>query len=223
MNPRVKQCFVYSNIVRCSENLGLKEKEKQLDYSSSKNWKGIVEKDIQECIKKSKSYSDFKRRMETDFGYELREGVSRDHGIYLALKPPGKAKAIRTYQLSEASQPAAIEKQIQTMHSTFEYKNPNVILCRIVYRNVSGYRTPYVPYQQMNDYQKHFARKVMDARRLYQRTGSTLKMHEDSVRAMKRLQKDMAVLYEMGIKKDKPKEIPGEKQKENKKERKGRK
>lgn len=24
MNPRVKQCFVYSNIVRCSENLGFK-------------------------------------------------------------------------------------------------------------------------------------------------------------------------------------------------------
>ena len=78
----------------------LKEKDETLDYSSDykkgKNgvdWQARVQNDIDQCISMSKSYSDFKRKMVTEFHYQLREGVSRDYGVYLSLMPPGKGKA----------------------------------------------------------------------------------------------------------------------------------
>ena len=86
----------------------LKEKDPALDYSpdydrkqGTMTGKERVEQDIDQCILESRSYADFKKRLVRDYDYQLREGVSREHGVYLALTPPGRGKAIRTYRLSE--------------------------------------------------------------------------------------------------------------------------
>lgn len=71
-----------------------------------------VEQDIDQCILESRSYADFKKRLVRDYDYQLREGVSREHGVYLALTPPGRGKAIRTYRLSEGYMPADIDRRI---------------------------------------------------------------------------------------------------------------
>ena len=97
----------------------LKEKNPALDYSTDYDKKKgnmtgreRVEQDMDECILLSKSYADFKNRMVRDFHYQLREGVSREHGIYLALTPPGRGKAIRTYRLSDGYMPVDIDRRI---------------------------------------------------------------------------------------------------------------
>ena len=58
------------------------------------------------------SYADFKRRMVQDHYYQLWEGVSREHGVYLALTPPGRGKAIRSYRLSEGYMSVDIDRRI---------------------------------------------------------------------------------------------------------------
>ena len=106
----------------------LKEKNPALDYSTDydkkkENMTGRerVERDMDECILLSKSYADFKNRMVRDFYYRLREGVSREHGVYLALTPPGRGKAIRTYRLSDGYMPVDIDRRINAKEEkTFE-------------------------------------------------------------------------------------------------------
>ncbi len=62
-----------------------------MDYSTDyekkdgkRTGKEQVERDIDQCILESRSYADFKRRMVQDHYYQLWEGVSREHGVYLA-------------------------------------------------------------------------------------------------------------------------------------------
>ena len=97
----------------------LKEKDPALDYlpdydrkQGTMTGKERVEQDIDQCILESRSYADFKKRLVRDYDYQLREGVSREHGVYLALTPSGRGKAIRTYRLSEGYMPADIDQRI---------------------------------------------------------------------------------------------------------------
>lgn len=159
----------------------LKEKDKTLDYSSdykktikggNESWGKRVERDIDNCIRRSKSYGDFKRRMQVDYHYKLREGVSKEHGLYLSLTPPGKGKAIRTYRLGKRYSPEQIEKRI--------YHQRGKALDWKVTRT-----SAYIPYDQLSDYQRLQVRKMLEARRLYQRTNTSLQMHEQSVKAIR--------------------------------------
>jgi hypothetical protein len=169
----------------------LKEKDPSLDYSTDYDKKGKnptgreqVEQDMDNCILQSKSYGDFKKRMIRDFHYQLREGVSREHGVYLALTPPGRAKAIRSYRLSDGYMPADIEKRIlskkekKTLREGGEKRNEK--LDWAMSRNYQ-----FIPYGEMSSYQKAMVRKVLEAKRLYQRTGTPLYLHERSVTAIR--------------------------------------
>ena len=176
----------------------LKEKDLALDYSTdydkkSGNMTGReqVESDIDSCILQSKSYGDFKKRMVEDFHYQLREGVSREHGVYLALTPPGRAKAIRSYRLSDGYMPPDIEERIFSKDAEkFARKNEKISKhnARLDWAMSRNYQ--FIPYEEMSEYQKAMVRKVLDARRLYQRTGTPLYLHERSVEVMRRMKND---------------------------------
>jgi Relaxase/Mobilisation nuclease domain. len=56
-----------------------------------------------------------------------------------------------------------------------------------------------ISYQQMSDYQKYFVRRAYQARRLYGRTNTTLKLHEQSVRAVNRMMRELALIYRYDI------------------------
>lgn len=168
----------------------LKEKDPTLDYTpgydkpatqhTDMSWREVVEEDIRNCMDKSKSYKQFKYRLRTDYGYKLREGVSKQHGLYLSLTPPGKAKAIRTYQLSEVCQPEAIAKELASRKQG-------------VYTAMDGsYQLftskHFVPYREMTYTEKENVRKMMAAKQLYKRTGASLQQHERSVRQLRKMQ-----------------------------------
>ena len=195
----------------------LKEKDETLDYSSDYNkkgkngvdWKARVQGDIDKCINISKSYSDFKRKMVTEFHYQLREGVSRDYGVYLSLMPPGKGKAIRSYRLDAGYMPVDIEAKIEgryvvpetdgIQHSDSDFhedreivfKGGNKKLDWMMSRNYT-----FIPYQTLSDYQKALVRRTLEAKRMYRRTGTSLQLHEQSVRAIRRM---MGKTKEMGV------------------------
>jgi len=188
----------------------LKEKDETLDYSSDykkgKNgvdWQARVQGDIDQCISMSKSYSDFKRKMVTEFHYQLREGVSRDYGVYLSLMPPGKGKAIRSYRLDTGYMSVDIEAKIEEWYVMPEMDEVQVLDMNSYKNDTEPYREisfteqnrkldwmmsrnyTFIPYKTLSDYQKALVRRTLDAKRLYRRTGTSLQMHEQSVRAVK--------------------------------------
>lgn len=153
----------------------------------------------------SKSYSDFKKKMVTEFHYQLREGVSRDYGVYLSLMPPGKGKAIRSYRLDAGYMPVDIEAKIERryvmlkidevqvldmdsyedsaeLHREMSLVGQNRKLDWMMSRNYT-----FIPYRTLSDYQKALVRRTLDAKRLYRRTGTSLQLHEQSVRAIKKM------------------------------------
>lgn len=54
----------------------------------------------------------------------------------------------------------------------------------------------FIPYQTLSDYQKAQVRRTLDAKRLYRGTGTSLQMHEQSVRAIKGM---IGEMREMGV------------------------
>ena len=159
----------------------IRERDPKKDYSSAMSWKNMVEEDIDKCIACSKSYGDFKWKMKNKFGYTVREGVSREYGLYLALTPPGKAKAIRTHRLADGYMPADIEEKIAARKERVS----------LVWKKV---RRDFIAYEDLSIYQKDFLRKAYAANSLYRKTGSTLHMHEMSVVALRRLKKEYKLL-----------------------------
>ena len=204
----------------------LKERDETLDYSSNykkgKNgvdWQTRVQNDIDQCISMSKSYSDFKRKMVTEFHYQLREGVSRDYGVYLSLMPPGKGKAVRSYRLDTGYMPADIEAKIEgryvmpeidkvqvadmDFHEDSAEHNREISLVgqnrKLDWMMSRNYT--FIPYQILSDYQKALVRRTLEAKRMYRRTGTSLQMHEQSVRAVKGMigeMRDMGVYRKIG-------------------------
>ena len=199
----------------------LKEKDETLDYSSDYkkrtngvDWQARVQSDIDKCINISKSYSDFKRKMVTEFHYQLREGVSRDYGVYLSLMPPGKGKAVRSYRLDAGYMPVDIEAKIEgryvmpemdeiadfdmdsnkdsmESHTEISLVGQNRKLDWMMSRNYT-----FIPYQTLSDYQKALVRRTLEAKRMYRRAGTSLQLHEQSVRVIKGM---IGEMREMGV------------------------
>lgn len=199
----------------------LKEKDETLDYSSDykkkKNgvdWQARVQSDIDQCISMSKSYSDFKRKMVTEFHYQVREGVSRDYGIYLSLMPPGKGKAVRSYHLDAGYMPVDIEAKVEGRNAMPEMDEiPDVDInfnkgsiepnreIFLVGENrkldwMMSRNYTFIPYQILSDYQKVLVRRTLAAKRLYRRTGTSLQLHEQSVRVIREM---IGEMREMGV------------------------
>ena len=166
-----------------------------MDYSTDyekkdgkRTGKEQVERDIDQCILESRSYADFKRRMVQDHYYQLWEGVSREHGVYLALTPPGRGKAIRSYRLSEGYMPVDIDRRIASQRQARKEELPTGRNKNLDWAMSRNYQ--FIPYGEMSEYQKIMVRQVLEARRLYQRTGTPLYMHERSVGVIQKMKNE---------------------------------
>lgn len=174
----------------------LREKDESLDYSTDyEKKKGMysdkerVQNDIDSCIFKSSTYANFKKRMVEEYHYQLREGVSKEHGVYLALTPPGRAKAIRSYRLDDGYMPVDIDEKILSksrekisQENVVKGKNKKTSLDWAMSRNYQ-----FIPYKEMSEYQKVMVRQFLEAKRLYRRTGTPLYLHEQNIREVQRL------------------------------------
>lgn len=48
----------------------------------------------------------------------------------------------------------------------------------------------FIPYKELSEYQKQMVRNMLDARRMYQRTGTSLQMHEQSVNVIRKMKEE---------------------------------
>lgn len=175
----------------------LREKDEQLDYSrdydrrkNGRTGKEQVQTDMDQCVLQSTSYHEFKKKMVQDFQYQLREGVSKEHGVYLALTPPGRAKAVRTYQLDFGYMPAEIEQRLEKKKKMDFHDKPDRRMHTMEWMMSRNYA--FIPYQELSEYQKAMVRKVLEAKRLYRRRGTSLQLHEQSCRAVKSMMKEIS-------------------------------
>lgn len=199
----------------------LKEKDEALDYDMSKEkkviWADVVRKDIDACIadcrgeigtagKKSEmdAYELFKTLLVKKYGYELREGVSREYGVYLALTPPGRAKAVRSYHLRDGYMPVDIEKRIlgkELQEKRFNLDQDKEYRKIYVTREIwfVGRPVTFIPYKELSMYQKYFVRRMLEARRLYKATGSSLQMREQAERSIRGMTEDATFICRYNI------------------------
>lgn len=156
-----------------------------------------IEKDIDEAVKESSSYEEFKQILQREFGYQVREGLSSVHGTYLALTPPGRTKAVRTYRLKEGYMPVDIERKIQSIQAKYlkgEMEGKEISemkIYRILFlRNddwYKGRKRDFIPYEDLSIYQQYHVKKMLEARRLYRGTGASLQMREQAETALSTL------------------------------------
>ena len=57
----------------------------------------------------------------------------------------------------------------------------------------------FVPYKHLSKYQQYYVRKMLEARRLYKGTGSTLQMRERASMAIKGMSEDASFICRMNI------------------------
>ncbi len=128
------------------------------------DWDAKIKQDIDECVRKSKDYEDFKNRLKKEYGYKLREGISKKYGPYLAYHPLGKANAVRSYRLPKQYQPYDIKRRI-------ELKEQTVIFVPIIKEyycsNFFIQRAKYIKWSQMSLYQRENLKKIYKAKMLY--------------------------------------------------------
>lgn len=84
------------------------EAEKKGDY----DWRKIIRMDMDEAIFHSNSYEKFLDYMKTVHHYTIRQGVSHPYRDYLSLKPHGKERAVRSYQLGVGYSVEEIQKRL---------------------------------------------------------------------------------------------------------------
>lgn len=180
---------------RIAERYGLSRLEfiredEELDI----DWNEKIKEDITECIQKSKDYEDFKKKMQTEYQYNIREGYSKKHGLYLSYKPKGKRSAVRSYRLPKYCQPYDISRRI-TLKQQSIFIMPAPVVRTYYYSNAFYQRNTKrcLRWNEMSIYQKAFARQVYKAHKLYKTVNSNKQWENERIitginRKMKQLQ-----------------------------------
>ena len=97
-NPRGRDydTWEYDSKNRKTEATGNEKTRKEKPQKASRiTWNDIIRDDIDEVIRQSESYEEFKSILVNEYHYEIRDNK------YLSLRPFGKEKAIRSTRLGE--------------------------------------------------------------------------------------------------------------------------
>ena len=119
---------------------GLLEKEIKTgrsykEWKSGKNgnmtWRQLIRKELDIAVKRCADYEEMLLYLKKN-GYLIREGISKKHGPYLAIRPPDIQKAIRTYTLGKDYQVQQLKKRLRTEDYVPYFKTaPGIRLYRI--------------------------------------------------------------------------------------------
>lgn len=125
------------------------------------NWKKIIRADIDAAIRVSKTEEDFLVHMKKQ-GYELRKGYSEKRGCwYISLRPPGRERARRSYNLGEGYDYEDIVERIRTREKYHYYKQmPRVKAAKFSSGNqkmvLSGFQKRYLEKWYIVTYRHRF-------------------------------------------------------------------
>lgn len=173
-----------------------KEKEQ-----GNTNWEAKIKYDIDDCINNCVSYEDYISQMEEIYGYDLREGVLKKYGHYIAYKPVGKPQAVRSYRLGQGYSPSDINRRIK--NNNRRNKGERFIppdIENVYIKNQIGYlKSTYLKWDNMSSYQKSICVKWMDARKMYGSIHSTKWENERNVAAINAIMKEFAFIMKHEI------------------------
>lgn len=142
-------CRKYTlSIVDSPKGKGHHYSEWKADREKKATWRSLIRCDVDEAIRKSMTYSQFIRFMES-LGYEVRTDVK-----HLAVRPKGKERYVRLRSLSQDGryEEDAIKQRILS-HSMIPFKNLQGSETKIKYkgsldkaRKLKGFRALYFYY-----------------------------------------------------------------------------
>lgn len=132
------------------------------------DWNKIIMNDIDACISEVSSFEEFLNRMRNEYNYYIREpGVSKKHGKYISLKPHGKKKAVRSYQLPIDYSVDNIIRRIY--NKQFDESSPLYSPRINNYKFKKAYRVyskkNYIKWENMTDFQKERLKKTLEVRK----------------------------------------------------------
>lgn len=102
-----------SGILEKEVKTGRSYKEWESEKTGKMTWRELIRKELDVAVSRCTSYEELVMYLKRN-GYLIREGISKKHGPYLAIRPPDSKKAFRTYTLGKDYQVAQLKKRIQT-------------------------------------------------------------------------------------------------------------
>lgn len=152
-----------------AEKYGLEKLNFEREYDTPNkdiDWLETIKNDIDACVEEAATYDDFCNLMRSKYKYQIREGSSDKHGLYLSFKPLGKKKAVRSYNLPIDYQPEFIKQRIEgVITNTKSPKFTKAFVRRRVY--IVRHKKRFIKYKDMSNYQRYMFKKSMKNKALY--------------------------------------------------------
>lgn len=174
-----------------------KEKEQ-----GNTDWEMKIKYDIDDCINNCVSYEDFISQMEEIYGYDLREGVLKKYGHYIAYKPLGKPRAVRSYRLGQGYSPTDISRRIRNNNRRNRGERfipPHIENAYTGQNKIGHLKSAYLRWDNMSRYQKSVCVKLMNAKKMYGSLRSARWENERNVAAINAIMKELVFIRKHGI------------------------
>lgn len=166
------------------------------------NWELKIKYDVDDCINSCVSYEDFITQMEEIYGYDLREGVLKKYGHYIAYKPFGESRAVRSYRLGKGYSPTDIKRRINNNNRRNRgeiFVPPYIEKASFGSNKIRYLKSSYLRWDNMSTYQKNICIKMLEAKRMYGSMYSTRWENERNVAAINSIMKELSFVRKYGI------------------------
>lgn len=150
-------------------------------------WRKAIRLDLDAAVRECGTYQELIAIMQQN-GYEIRQGNSRKHGVYLSIRPPGSKKAFRTYTLGSEYQVSELKKRVNIEHHTKRITLPPRLK---TFRIPSNIRLLTASVYQLNHFRRYY-----QARHFYNYRG--LQYRKD-IRQIEQLSRQCNYILKNGI------------------------
>lgn len=122
------------------------------EKSGRYSWRQVVRTDLDVAVRKCRTYPEFLDYLREN-GYEIREGMSKKHGRYLALRLPGRPRAFRTYTLGKDYEiPQLLKRLEMESYVPHYFRTPRIR----TYAAPVGWQPRSASFYQLNHFRRFY-------------------------------------------------------------------
>lgn len=138
-------------------------------YSQNVSWNAVMQRDIDECIEKSKDFDDFLKHLKEDFNYTINVTDRK----YITIKAPGmkKCRRLKGTSLGADYSEAAIEMRIAVRNGRYVYEKCNPPAIIKVSRIPKQQYIKFIKWDKMTPFQKERFKAMMIRRQFCKTNG----------------------------------------------------
>lgn len=103
------------------ETVGTSYREHMDEKGRRLTWRELIRRDLDQLLRNCHAYEELLQKMQ-EKGYVIRRGHSQTYGPYLAIRPRGAKRAVRSYQLGTGYQPEELQMRIRMQNETGQKK-----------------------------------------------------------------------------------------------------